>query len=186
MAKLKEQKPSLMFFYEIKEGDVLKQRAKSNKSSSGGGARDLRIRPADKFTAILGQMFPEKTSREGVLEGTIHWIDGRDEVHQATIKFWRPTDARPGEARIGRIHQIEGWTVTDVKKYRAALGRGKKWFFLLVKDTAGVVWARLWEEENLPGEDVRVRRYVEERIRQTKPQHHVKGAFNFVTGEEYS
>ena len=184
MAKLKEPKPALMFFYEIKEGDVLKQRAKSNKSTSGGGARDVRIRPAEKFSAILAAMFPGKTSREGVWEGSISWEDDDGNVEQATIELWRPTEARPGEARIGRINRIAAWDV-HTKQYTEDLGRGKKWFYLLVKDTDGVVWARLLYEENLPNEDPRVRRYVEQRIKDTHPHHHVRGTLNFITGEEY-
>lgn len=184
MPKTKKPQPALMFFFEIKEGDVKKQIAQSNVSRSGGGARDIRIRPADKFTAILEQMFPRKTAREGVWEGTIQWEDDQQQIQHAVIELWRPTEARPNEARIGRINRIEAWEV-DSKSYRADLGRGKKWFYLLVKDTDGIVWARLLFEDNLPNEDPRVRRYVEERIKQTNPNHHVRGTLNFITREEY-
>lgn len=184
MAGLRPERPALIFFQEIKPGDVRKQRAQSNDASSGGGARDLRIRPADKFTPILANMFPDVGSEEGVLQGTVHWLDDRDEVQAATVELWRPTDARPGEARIGRIHLIDSWYV-DEADYNADQGRGLKWFYLLVKDIKGVTWARLLYEENLPHEIKEVSRYVTERIRNTPASRAVRGTIDFVTGVEY-
>lgn len=184
MTGLRPQRPALIFFQEIKPGDVRKQRAESNDATSGGGARDLRIRPAEKFTPILANMFPEEGSEEDVLQGSVHWLDERDQVQAATIELWRPTEARPGEARIGRIHLIDSWHV-DEAAYNADRGRGLKWFYLLVRDIKGVTWARLLYEENLPNEISEVRRYVTERISQTHQSRAVRGTINFETGEEY-
>jgi hypothetical protein len=184
MANLKPKKPVLMFFQEIKPGDVAKQKAASNKAATGGGARDLRIRPAQEFTKILSPMFPLPGSKTGVSQGNVHWFDKTNSIQSAQVEFWRPTEARPGEARLGRIHAIDAWTV-DEPAYDAAIKAGMKWFYLLVMDADGIVWARLVKEENLPNENKSVRDYIHKRINETFVSHAVRGTMNFQSKKVY-
>ena len=184
MAELKQKKPVLMFFQEIKLGDVAKQKAASNIADTGGGARDLRIRPAQEFTRILNRMFPLPGSQERVFKGNIHWFDGGNNLQSGEVEFWRPTDARPNEARIGRINMIGAWAI-DEQAYKTAQDAGNKWFYLLVMDTDGTVWARLLKEENLPNENKAVREYVQKQIRETSSAHAVRGSMDFQSKEEY-
>jgi hypothetical protein len=184
MATLKPKKPVLMFFQEIRPGDVEKQKATSNLAPTGGGARDLRIRPATEFTAMLTPMFPLPGPQQGVTQGPVYWLGEDNSIRTTQVEYWRPTAARPGEARIGRIHFIEAWSV-DEQEYANAAAAGNKWFYLLVMDADSVVWARILKEENLPNENRVVREYIERRIGETQPHHAVRGSMNFRTREEY-
>ena len=100
-------------FKEIAEGDYRKFEAHSNDADSGGGARDLRFRPYEKFREVFLDLFPlvrAATRRRGgvdtevkVLVGRLYWPDG-DTVASAEATFEPPTDARPNEGRIPVVH----------------------------------------------------------------------------------
>jgi hypothetical protein len=181
---VKPRRPVLVFFQEVKPGDIRKQQAASNDARSGGGARDLRIRPAAVFARVLSSLFPVSTDEEGVFLGRVHWYADRGTIHHAEVEFWRPTDARPGEARVGRIHTIASWTI-DAEVYDAARARGLKWFYLLVKDAEGIVWAGILREENFEKERPEITEYIRARIRSTQTSHAVRGMINFETRETY-
>ena len=85
-------------------------------------------------------MFVLRGPKQGVRAGQVHWRDSRGRVISETIEWWRPTGARPNEGRIGRIPVIESWKV-DKASFNSAQGRGHKWFWRLVLDNAGRLWA---------------------------------------------
>lgn len=88
----------LVIYKRIVEGDLSKFTATSNITPSGGGARDLRFSPADKFFPVFQRMFTQNGS---ILSGYFSWanhVDTKVEIHS-------PTNARPNEVRIGRIHE---------------------------------------------------------------------------------
>ena len=89
-------------FKEIVEGDRKKFEAASNlDSSAGGGARDLRFRPFDKFGPVFERLFPDKDEK-GVCKGEFHRLD--DGVERATEAFFHPpTNARPNEGRLANV-----------------------------------------------------------------------------------
>lgn len=165
MPKPKPGTPDLVFFQEVRTGDLLKLKGRSNiDGAAGGGARDLRI--PKQFGSFLGEIFTKKGAEDGVSLAMVHWQNKDGSVGQAEKELWRPTGARPVEIRIARIGDVAGWHV-DEDAYNADEAKGLRWFFLLMKDSNGVVWARLVYEANLDGEDHQFRDYVRRRIQET-------------------
>lgn len=86
-------------YKKIAPGDLRKFSATSNDKQSGGGARDLRFSPADRFFPEFKRMFPTE-NQEGNLSGLFYWED-----HEATsVVISKPTKARPTEIRISNIN----------------------------------------------------------------------------------
>ena len=92
-------------FLLLKQGDFRKLRGKANDAPGGGGARDLRFSPVDKFWPIFKKMFPyRKTSKGGreILYGPAEWrTNGK---RRAELEVWAPTEARPNECRLAKVH----------------------------------------------------------------------------------
>lgn len=183
MTEIAPGNPVLLVFREILDGDIKKVRAESNITPSGGGARDLRFPKSDTFGPIVARLFPNPTGQEGVVHSLIYW-DENGGLQSADIKFWRPTDARPNEARIGKINLVRKWLI-DEAAYRAAQQNGSKWFFLLLLDDNNRVWAQVLREEILDNQTPIVRDYIRHRIRETPPNKTVFGALDFITGDTY-
>lgn len=89
----------LVIYKRIVEGDLSKFTATSNITQSGGGARDLRFSPAEEFFPVFQRMFAQDA--DGVLRGQFSW--GNHAPTDAEIH--PPTNSRPNEVRIGRIHE---------------------------------------------------------------------------------
>ncbi len=172
--------PSLAYFNQITPGDARKTRADAADADTGGGAMDLRFPLA--FVDFLNQMFPREGD-EGRRLGTVQWMTG-DKVMQAEVELHPPTNARPAEARIGKIYQIGGWAV-DEMEYEGEQTAGRRMFFILVQDRDGNVWARTIRERDLDGEYPPFRDYVRRRIRETRGSESVRGTFNFETEVGY-
>ena len=89
----------LVIYKRIVEGDLSKFTATSNITQSGGGARDLRFSPAEEFFPVFRRMFAQDA--DGVLRGQFSWVN-----HAPTdAEIHPPTNSRPNEVRIGRIHE---------------------------------------------------------------------------------
>ena len=89
----------IVVYKRIVEGDLSKFTATSNITQSGGGARDLRFSPASEFFPVFKRMFAQ--DRDGVLRGQFSW-----EGHAPTAaEIHPPTNSRPNEVRIGKIHE---------------------------------------------------------------------------------
>lgn len=88
----------LVIYKKIVEGDLSKFTATSNITQSGGGARDLRFSPAAKFFPVFQRMFSQYGS---ILSGRFSWSNHSD----TEVEIHPPTNARPNEVRIGRIHE---------------------------------------------------------------------------------
>lgn len=171
-------KPKLLFFHDISLGDIKKYERRSNVAQTGGGARDLRF--PKSFVDRLAPMFPKQTSRKGVSVGEVYW---EDPDGHTKIRFWRPTDVRPTERRLGKIYKIKPWRV-DRREWEQARDRGEPWFYVLTMDSSGRVWARLLK--GLEGEKAPVRNFIKRRLAQRSPRskHHVQGVIDFER-EEY-
>lgn len=91
---------NIVIYKRIVAGDLSKFTATSNVTQSGGGARDLRFSPAEKFLPIFQRMFTA-CDETGKLRGFFSWAD-----HENTEVFIHPpTSSRPNEVRIGCIHE---------------------------------------------------------------------------------
>jgi hypothetical protein len=176
-------RPVLVFFKEMVPGDVEKYYKKSNIKKTGGGARDLRFPKA--FGQKIASMFPKPGTEPGILNAEVHWVNEEDGSEgKAFIKLWRPTSSRDTEARIGRFYNVGSWAV-NIDEYKVARSKGEKWFYLLVLDANGNLWARQIRESNLSGETPMVRDFVKKRINETRRTHSVNGVINFDKGEVY-
>lgn len=100
-------RPVLIFWQEILPGDLRKMEARSADATTGGGARDLRF-PDAPFRPVFERMFPEAAAVQGrpVRRGNLVWDDKQGRQAQI-VEYWPPTDARPGEGRLARIHEME-------------------------------------------------------------------------------
>lgn len=106
-------------FREILDGDRLKFVAQSNISDTGGGARDLRFRGWDVMEGMLRKLFPQtevaNRRRAGantleIYAGRFHWLqDGHERSRPALLE--PPTDARPNESRVTRVHEYDCFTI---------------------------------------------------------------------------
>ena len=100
----------------IEDGDRRKFEAQSNDADTGGGARDLRLRPSTEFLPFFERMFPGREikyrrskghqTQIEVLSGNVRWHQGGIE-RSGMVKVWPPTDARPNECRIARISSFD-------------------------------------------------------------------------------
>jgi len=90
----------LRFVYkQIVPGDILKLFAESNKADTGGGARDLRFSPYDKFWPVFQKMFDVVPGRK-YLDASLIWENG---VTTKT-EVYPPTASRPNETRITKVN----------------------------------------------------------------------------------
>ena len=136
-------RPLRILFQELARGTILKARAQSARAKTGGGARDIRLRPDAEVRPFMERMFPgqrihTRPSREGgpseeiaVRLGTATWGDGRDEVE---LEYWPPTNVRPREGRIGRINSVP--PLADPP------GEAAGTIILFVQDDADLIWVR--------------------------------------------
>ena len=99
-------RPVLIVYKEIVSGDLLKLQALSNSSTSGGGARDLRL-PWKAFRPIMRQIF----TKDGVGRGgrpikiaDVVYLDDNEAPQTTELKYWPPTPSRPTEDRIATVH----------------------------------------------------------------------------------
>ena len=115
----------LVIYKRIVEGDLSKFTATSNITQTGGGARDLRFSPANEFFPVFQRMFPRDA--DGVLRGQFSWLD-----HTPTeAEIHPPTNSRPNEVRIGKIHECFPQSVIPTDSRDCVL--------LIVLDNAGRV-----------------------------------------------
>ncbi len=179
-------KTKIVYFREVLMGDVRKLKAESNQvPSAGGGARDLRVRPVGTFDEPMRQMFPNASGEPGVHTGTIYWLDSAGGTRSATVEYWRPTDVRPGESRIARINKLRCWAI-DEQEYIRDVANNNSWFFLLVLDDDGCVWARFVKEQTIPSMHRILRDFFNKRINKCRSKHRtICGAIDLSTGKEY-
>lgn len=115
----------LVVYKRIVEGDLSKFTATSNITQTGGGARDLRFSPASEFFPVFRRMFTPGV--DGVLRGQFSWAN-----HAPTeAEIHPPTNSRPNEVRIGRIHECFPQAVIPTDSMDCVL--------LIVLDDAGRV-----------------------------------------------
>ena len=143
-----------ILYKEIVEGDLRKIQATANDSDSGGGARDFRFRSYDTLLPVIRQMFPQTVQENrrrkkqqvqiDIFKGEFFWSDANGNVVRKDSYMEPPTDARPGEGRIARIHEYGCFDATKVK-----IGVGNRVLLLLIQLDDGSVWPHYAEERSL-------------------------------------
>ena len=146
---------SRILYKEIVPGDLRKILAQSNDSDSGGGARDLRFGSYSKVLPVIEKMFPKKTKekrkRQGVVEkidvfqGEFFWHNDKGKVERKDSFFESPTDVRPSEGRIARVHEYGCFDTGRMPQG----GVGNRVLLLLVQLKDGSVWPYYAEERTL-------------------------------------
>jgi len=145
-----------ILYKEIVEGDRRKIVAKSNDADTGGGARDFRFGSSRQLMVVIKLMFPatvkEKRKRNGVtreidvFKGTFHWQKmAGGTVYTKDSFFEPPTDARPSESRIVRVHEYDCFDTSLIPKG----GVGNRVILLLIQNFDGEVWPHFAEEQSL-------------------------------------
>jgi hypothetical protein len=144
-----------VLYKQIVEGDIRKIKAQSNDAATGGGARDFRFGSYERLRPIIKQMFPQtvKESRKrggrtvqiDVFMGEFSWHDNQGRVVRKTSYFEPPTDVRPSEGRIARVHEYDCFDDSLVPKF----GTGNRVLLLLIQLQDGSVWPYYAEERTL-------------------------------------
>lgn len=136
-------KPVRILFQQVTQASIRKAQATSADATSGGGARDLRLRPDDRVRPFMERLLPQsrhqiRRGRSGAADedltihfGTVTWGDGTDERE---IEYWPPTNARAGEGRIARISSLPPLQAPPAEIEGAVV--------LFVEDENGVIWVR--------------------------------------------
>ncbi|MEQ8392311.1 MAG: hypothetical protein RIB30_15080 [Thalassospira sp.] len=101
-----------VFLFRIDDGDRRKFKAKANDTDSGGGPRDLRIRPEYQFWPFFERLLPEREDvarpRTGglaeILVGKVCWSDGSRE-RTGRVEIWPHQNQRLNECRIAKVSQ---------------------------------------------------------------------------------
>ncbi len=142
-----------ILYKELVEGDLRKLRAESNDADTGGGARDFRFGSYRTLLPVIKAMFPrtaqEDRKRNGVVtqidvfKGTFYWKSATG-VESKEAVFEPPTDARPSEGRIARVHEYPCFDASNVK-----IGVGNRVLLLLIQLDDGTVWPHYAEEKSL-------------------------------------
>lgn len=178
-----------IFFQEIREGDRRKLEARSNDAPSGGGARDLRV-PHAAFGPIFRRFFPADKvvqRRRGGLatnvtlySGRLFWVDQGTE-RSVDVTYEPPTDARPSEGRVARIHDI------PVLADRVPPATAEQVFLLLVQEDNGKIYPHYVTAGQLadPGWNRDVSRAIRSCIVQTPDGATVRGYVDYVAQERY-
>ena len=101
-----------VFLFRIDGGDRRKFIAEANDTSSGGGPRDLRVRPQDRFWPFFERMLSrrETVSRPRthmvveILIDQIVWAEG-GEQKTSRLEIWPHQTKRPNELRMAKVDQ---------------------------------------------------------------------------------
>lgn len=144
-----------ILYKEIVSGDLRKILAQSNDSDTGGGARDFRFGSFKRLLPVITEMFPKKAKenrkRDGVVEeidvfqGEFFWHDVSGQVMRKDSFFETPTDVRPSEGRIARVHEYGCFDTSLVPRG----GVGNRILLLLIQLNDGSVWPYYVEEKTL-------------------------------------
>lgn len=143
-----------ILYKELVEGDLRKLQAQSNDADTGGGARDFRFGSYKTLLPVIRQMFPrtvkESRKRGGqlvqidVFQGTFSWRDAKGNSYSEEAYFEPPTDVRPSEGRIARVHDYPCFDASNV-----TIGVGNRVLLLLIQLDDGSVWPHYAEERSL-------------------------------------
>lgn len=183
-----------ILYKEIVPGDLRKILAKSNDADSGGGARDFRFGSYPSIAPAVRQMFPNQmvenrrrnqaTVPTTIYSGHFHWRDAAG-THSAVSYFEPPTDARPSEGRITRVHEQPCLATSLLPSH----GVGNRVFLLLIQLLDGTVWPFYAAEQTFrsPGKwDPQVaQRMLQCMDAARRADQAVIGFFDFTTNDVY-
>jgi len=113
---------------------------------SGGGARDVRIRPWSKFEPVVRKMFPDIVETRGkeCRACYLHWHEGIEMKMESTrVRCCPPSGARGDEGWIAESYKIPAFT-NDLPQ-----GPDPPVFFFICQDDEGTTWGGWMKEADL-------------------------------------
>jgi hypothetical protein len=105
LPKIPKPDPLLLVYKELTDSELKKLQAISNVTQSGGGARDLRL-PAKTFRPVMNRIFTGTQNKKGkqIRTAKITYRGDDGTLGTTELEYWPPTDARPREDRVARVH----------------------------------------------------------------------------------
>src|SRR4051812_31674071 len=120
-----------VLYKRLVDGDRRKIIAQSNDADSGGGARDLRFNPWPNFEPVVHRLMPMTATRTtsrgdvAIRVGELRWYGDGGSQRSVGVEFWPPTNARPNEGRLARVHEIPPFAASQIP----AVGPGESVFY---------------------------------------------------------
>jgi hypothetical protein len=189
--------PQRLLYKRFLRGDDLKLRSRSNISKTGGGARDVRFGPWDKFEDVVKVMFPQtvhKPSRrkdpktgkyvkhQAVIHvGTLLFEDDQGASAEMPVEFWEPTGARSFEGRLARAGKLPPFRPGTMPT-----GKGSV-FMLLAQDATGKLggtWVTEHALRNLSGWYKPVQKALVGALDKASATDNLRGFIDLQTGKE--
>ena len=140
-----------IIFREVMEGDLRKFTATSADADTGGGARDFRFTPFDKFDGVFARALAGREKVQRVRQGvrtivTLYTATAsipRNDGTTATkeLRFEPPTTARDGEGRLAQLSKFG---------LEPPTGKGR-YLLLIIEDASGNVILTFFSEQDLAG-----------------------------------
>lgn len=138
-----------IIFREVMEGDLRKFTATSADADTGGGARDFRFTPFNKFDGVFARALPgrvnELRSRSSVRTSVTLYTAivsvPRKNGTAATkeLRFEPPTTARDGEGRLAQLSKFGLEPPTNEGRF----------LLLIIEDASGQVIVTFYSEQDL-------------------------------------
>lgn len=138
-----------VLYTRISDADVKKLIAQSNKTQSGGGARDIRFSDYDFLLPFIKKFFPniEKKKSKSFLTGDLYWVDDQTGATlNKKAEFWGPTNSRPNEGRLSKVHNLKCF---DPSRMVAPQSEGGSILMLLIQQSDLSVWPYYVSENSL-------------------------------------
>lgn len=115
-------------------------------SPSGGGARDVRIRPWSKFEPVIRRMFPETvtTSRgKDCFACDLHWHEVGLKLRSTRVRCCPPSGARGDEGWLAESYKIPAFT-NDLPQ-----SPDPPVFFFICQDGGEITWGGWMKDADL-------------------------------------
>jgi len=175
-----------LVFREVLPGDRRKFIAQSADSPSGGGARDFRFSPYDRFEDVFELMFPgreTKTRRRNGHDVDIEIYTGRVSIWGRgetllPLEFEPPTSARPNEGRLTRLNHLGLVVPTEAGRV----------LLVLYETDDNRLWMAFATEESLQARQWHrvVNDFLLSCLERDRPANHAaQGFLDLVTGKQY-
>lgn len=174
----------LVFFKEVKLGDIEKYNTQSSTAGTGGGARDLRVSPVSVFRGVLSQILSEPTSEVGVSYGKVLSHTAARGVQETIVELWRPTPSRPSELRISRFYDVPGWKIS-LKQFNQAQRAGRTLFYVLEMDIHGTVTAKVMSDTALGESDQSICTHIRNLVASQDGRRSIIGAVDILKGTTF-
>lgn len=184
-----------ILYKQVVGGDLRKIQAQSNDTPSGGGARDFRFGDYKRLEGMVKKFFPNTKTGDRkrgdadveleIFHGEFFHHDGDSNVVKQTVEFEPPTDARPTEGRIPRVHELPCFDLKRVPE----LKENEVVLLLLVQCNDSSVWPYFITESSLTNNQEWNRQVAEEILNCIRARRAagraVIGYKDYTTGESY-